>query len=121
MKAVLKTSPFNSSQVLLFTRKIFQKYSTTIKDKNKEIKIQDKVVVIDTSDYLKAYDMFWNCYLTMLFSKQYENGWLLNEPEKSVLAQLFLLSLGIFYRKRRGFANLDSLDMPLSTIIPWIG
>ena len=44
-------------------------YLATIKEKIKGIKIYDKVVVIDTSDYLKAYDMFWNCYLRIMFSK----------------------------------------------------
>lgn len=44
-------------------------YLTTIEEKIKEIKIYDKIVVIDASDYLKAYDIFWNCYLRIMFSK----------------------------------------------------
>ena len=41
-------------------------YLDVIKDKE-ELKIDGKIVVIEASDYREAYNIFWDCYLGILF------------------------------------------------------
>lgn len=45
-------------------------YLTIIEEKIKEkVKIYDEIVVINAPEYLKAYDIFWNCYLRIMCNK----------------------------------------------------
>jgi len=44
-------------------------YLAVMGEEIKKIKIDGRNVVIDASDYFEACNVFWDCYLKMMFSK----------------------------------------------------
>jgi len=62
-----KVKPFKVKKPVKFEFKVKKDDYIALIEEKKGIKIDGKIVVIDASEYLEAYNMFWDCYLKVVF------------------------------------------------------
>ncbi len=66
LKNISEVSPFRFKEPAQLSFKVKREEYLTKMKKDKRLRINKKIVHIDASNYLDAYDIFWDCYLKMM-------------------------------------------------------